>query len=895
MDATRLVLVIFLLVATSGSTMGILTLGKLAGHRRYAEADEHKGNVTIQKFHVTSRVTSRFAVTEVTSEVDNQADISKEVTFDMQIPESAFVTGLNVKIGNKTYSGKVFAKGDAAKVYKAARRNGKTAGHVRVRVRARESFRVAMNVEAGTRVKFVLTYQEMLYRRHGIYEHRISVRPRQIIDDLKVSVFITEPQGLRFVKVPPIQANAIDRWSGNDATNKLATIDLLSPEHVRVAFTPSREEQRAVSWTGITGDFVVQYDVTHNFNAGELQVLGSYFVHHFSPFSDGKRPAKKNVLFIIDVSGSMTGEKIIQTKMAFREILGDMRSDDKFNIIAFNDELAMWHNSSLMSVSDDNRLSAVAFVDGLVAQGSTDLNAALVKGLKMLNTFRDNIAGQVEHEAWMVIMLTDGNPTEGITNYEKIQENVAALAKGRFSIFCLGFGSDVIFEELEKLSFQNKGVARKIFVAADARLQLASFYDEVANPAMFNINISYPGNSVVQDSLTQTEFPVFFDGSEITVVGKLTDDGQKQLKTEVTALSPDNTVNLQGEISLEQESDGYGKLDKDSVDHVTERLWVYLTVNQLLNEMRRTDDRDSREKLKQRAVGLSITYGLVTRVTSMVVVDDEDYQVLDWVAKGRDDVDNTDRRLNRPPIQFAALRSMSMVKSTYYATMRPIVLNPNPPVLLRTAPVLAKIRLPEQALQERIVTVQQMVPPTTHVPPTQQSLQIAVQPREMYSFVIGGYNGMCEVGVAFNPMEPFICFRVPRKFINRTYTLFEVQSQGTEIKTTGSFQPFGSRTVRNSATACWNLKLLNNDKEHFMLLKTQGYLSGVGFRMCHYFHALFGDDKTRYVSALIGKLAAYAANIDLKTTDGEITQVQGRKLLLLSSDKGHYPESLFEP
>ena len=152
----------------------------------------------------------------------------------------------------------------------------------------------------------------------------------------------------------------------------------------------------------------------------------------------------------------------------------------------------------------------------------------------------------------LIIMLTDGQPTAGpVTNTDQIISQITETIDGRLSLFSIGFGAGVDFSFLEKLSLSNQALARKVYVDSSASIQMKGFYDEVANPLLFNLNIDYNYEIVEKASLTQSSFMAYFDGTEITVAGKLKDgvihaagvdfDGVK-LSADITAKSLDVDV-----------------------------------------------------------------------------------------------------------------------------------------------------------------------------------------------------------------------------------------------------------------------------------------------------------------------------------------------------------------
>lgn len=104
-----------------------------------------------------------------------------------------------------------------------------------------------------------------------------------------------------------------------------------------VTWKPVSKDLASLLEQGVTGKFIVQYDIERELNAGQVLVNNGYFVHFFAPTN--LPPLRKHVVFILDVSGSMWGRKIEQLKEAMNKILGDLNSDDYLNIITFSSDV----------------------------------------------------------------------------------------------------------------------------------------------------------------------------------------------------------------------------------------------------------------------------------------------------------------------------------------------------------------------------------------------------------------------------------------------------------------------------------------------------------------------------------------------------------------------------
>ncbi|XP_039468581.1 inter-alpha-trypsin inhibitor heavy chain H3-like [Oreochromis aureus] len=552
----------------------------------------NKDDWDIYSFHINSTVTSRYATTVITSRVANRMDESKEIEFHVRLPKNAFISKFRMFIDGQVYDGVVKAKEQAQQQYTEAVSRGESAGLVSSVGRTLEEFKTSVTVAAHKKVTFELTYEELMKRTHGKYELQIHARPMQPVRDFKVDVHIHEEAGISFIDV-----------KGGLSTKALA--NAITKTHADkqawVYFYPTVDQQKmcdSCGDQGMNGDLVIVYDVNRDNGLGHIKKSDGYFVHHFAPSDLPRIP--KNVVFVIDQSGSMHGRKIEQTRIALVHILNDLAEDDHFGLITFDDRISYWKRE-LVQANSKNLESAKNFARNIQDRGSTDINKAVLQGARMLN------AHNREGSASILILLTDGDPTSGVTNLEKIQSNVRQAIAGKFPLYCLGFGFDVNFNFLEKMSLQNNGVARRIYEDSDADLQLKGFYEEVATPLLTDVTMIYVGGT----NLTQTNFSHYYNGSEIVVAGEITDNNIETFTPQVVGISsnrriifsnPNETVESTGTVS----------------DDRIQRVWAYLTVKQLLDKELQLSGPE-KEKVKKEAMALSLKYSFVTPLTSMVV------------------------------------------------------------------------------------------------------------------------------------------------------------------------------------------------------------------------------------------------------------------------------------
>uniref|UniRef100_A0AC11CJ69 Inter-alpha-trypsin inhibitor heavy chain 3 n=1 Tax=Ovis aries TaxID=9940 RepID=A0AC11CJ69_SHEEP len=495
--------------------------------------------IEVYSTKVNCKVTSRFAHNVVTTRAVNHANTAKEVSFDVELPKTAFITNFTLTIDGVTYPGNVKEKEVAKKQYEKAVSQGKTAGLVKASGRKLEKFTVSVNVAAGSKVTFELTYEELLKRHKGKYEMYLKVQPKQLVKHFEITVDIFEPQG-----ISTLDAEA--SFITNDLLGSALTKSF-SGKKGHVSFKPSLDQQRSCPTCTdslLKGDFIITYDVNRE-SPANVQIVNGYFVHFFAP--QGLPVVPKSVVFVIDVSGSMHGRKMEQTKDALLKILEDVKQDDYLNFILFSGDVTTWKDS-LVPATPENIQEARKFVMDIHDQGMTNINDALLRGISMLNKAREEHTVP-ERSTSIIIMLTDGDANVGESRPEKIQENVRNAIGGKFPLYNLGFGNNLNYNFLENMALENHGLARRIYEDSDASLQLQGFYEEVANPLLTGVEAEYPQNAILD--LTQNSYQHFYDGSEIVVAGRLADEDMNSFKAAVKGHGAINDLTFTEEVTPE--------------------------------------------------------------------------------------------------------------------------------------------------------------------------------------------------------------------------------------------------------------------------------------------------------------------------------------------------------
>ncbi|XP_052823895.1 inter alpha-trypsin inhibitor, heavy chain 4 isoform X2 [Octopus bimaculoides] len=571
---------------------------------------------TLKSLHAISDIRYRYATTLVSLKYYNTYNFAVTADLHVNMPRHSFISNFSMEIDGNVTVGEVKQKSEAKRIYDHAIKTGQSAGYVAVEHRFTNVFDISVNVEPQKYIVYNLTYQELLTRENNKYRHVIHLSNGGIIDDFLIEVFIKEPQDIINVSVPEIKD---DKARDFLETNGLeyVSVDYVNSKEVYIKYNPNRKQQEEISKeNGIVGLFKVAYDVNRANNSNFIYAVDGYFVHFFT--ADFLKPLRKHIIFILDVSGSMSGTKILQLKEAMENILDQLDPElDKFIIGKFSSDV-VWMENNFLPARKEYIKRAKTYIRNISASGGTNIDAALLESIvKHKSTDERVLSTKIKN---IIIFLTDGHPTVGVSSTEMIKKNVRE-ANEEISLFTLGFGEDYDHKFLREIAAENGGFTRKIYVDSDSSLQIENLYKEISNILLKDITFVYLDGAVNTSTST---FSNYFKGSELVVSGILRDKTQLTMhlnvnKTDNTGRSADTLkvgINLSGigdDFTLFDDLPENPELTSiQSLSKITEKTYAYLTLKQLLKEERT-------HHVKSEILDLALKYNFVTPLTAMVV------------------------------------------------------------------------------------------------------------------------------------------------------------------------------------------------------------------------------------------------------------------------------------
>ncbi len=256
--------------------------------------------------------------------------------------------------------------------------------------------------------------------------------------------------------------------------------------------------------------------------------------------------------------------------------------------------------------------SAKKWLDGLKPTGGTAIDEALSAALKLRPADRDSVA----RRPFIVVFLTDGLPTVGISNEDELVKRALDRAAG-CRIFCFGLGDDVNTHLLDRLSDATRAVSTYVSPDEDLELKLASFYDKVNEPAVTDIRVTFDGGAgagaIQTTQLYPAAMPDLFKGQTLQLFGryKVLDGGNGAASVKLSGLVAGERREFVEDVRF---------TDRDERNAFIPTMWATRRVGWLLDEMRQHGEST---ELKDEIVKLSREHGIVTPYTAYLITEDE--------------------------------------------------------------------------------------------------------------------------------------------------------------------------------------------------------------------------------------------------------------------------------
>lgn len=537
------------------------------------------------KYHrVQIDINNRIASTAIDQVFRNSYNADLEGTYIFPLPEEAAITDFALYMDGNRVSGEILDKEQAREIYEDIVRKMKDPGLLEYIGRNMFKARI-YPIPAHGETRIELVYEQTIEYDAGIYRY-----------------------------VYPLNT---ERFSPLPLEEVTISAEVKSAVPIKNIYSPSHEVDKEVKkFRARLGyeafdvkpdkDFVLYYTVSEediglNLLSYKNQGKDGFFLMMLSPGRLEGRAVPKDIIFVLDTSGSMKGPKIEQAKDAIRYCINGLRDDDRFDIINFATGINAFHNS-LVPASEKNIKQALAFVDRLDARGGTNINDALLSSLeKFAGTGRP----------CMVVFLTDGEPTVGETDMSPILQNVAAANRVQARMFVFGVGNDVNTHLLDRIAEDHRGVSEYIGLHENIEIKVSSFYSKISEPVLSDIKLDF--GEIRTAEMYPSVLPDIFKGTQLILLGRYRGEGA-------------STITLTGQVNGKEKKFVYegSFVIKDTQNEFLPRLWATRKIGYLMSEIRLKGEN---QELIDEIVRLSTEYGIMTPYTSFLVLEkDSDYE-----------------------------------------------------------------------------------------------------------------------------------------------------------------------------------------------------------------------------------------------------------------------------
>ncbi|MCB9882604.1 MAG: VWA domain-containing protein [Planctomycetes bacterium] len=539
--------------------------------------------VQLETERVNIQIADGIAHTKVTQVYRNQGMGEAEHTFLFPIPGEAVLGDFALHMNGKPIAGEVLDREKARGIYEDIVRRRRDPGLLEYLGKGLIRARIFPIPPRGT-MTVDLTYttvtKPLANLREVVHPMNRKALCNAPIKSLVMEVTLKSARGLKTI-FSPTHAFDVQRKGNHEAHLSFEANDVLPVHDVQIVYG---EEAGSLGMSAIT------------FRSPDKD---GYFLLFLSPSvkQEGKALAK-DIVFVVDTSGSMAGEKMEQVQKALTYCIDNLGQDDRFAIVPFSTE-ARTFRDELVGAGAENIGAARTFVQGLQARGGTNIDEALAKAFEL--------RPDEGKRPYFVVFLTDGLPTIGITDGQQILKNVAAKNTGETRIFAFGVGDDVNTKLIDNLAEATRADREYVRPGEDLELRITSLYDKVSSPVATDLKLSFE-NLKTYDVYPKA-LPDLFHGSQLVVVGRYEGSGARAIRLKGM------TDGVEREWVYEANF-----TEDDAAQRFIAPQWAYRKVAFLLDEINRSGQQSP--ELIQEITQLGKEFGFVTPYTSYLVVEE---------------------------------------------------------------------------------------------------------------------------------------------------------------------------------------------------------------------------------------------------------------------------------
>jgi Ca-activated chloride channel family protein len=542
---------------------------------------------------VTITIDDQVAETRVEQTFRNHTDRALEATYVFPVPKGASVRKFTMWVNGKEVAGEMVEADKARNIYTEIVRRTRDPGLLEylgnnlMRMRV---FPIAPNAEQ----KVALSYSGVASRDGDLVEYDYPLK--------------TDGKATRTLEKFAIQAKI---------KSQHPIVNVYSPTH-SLAVSRANDRELTVNFEREQGLLDKDFQLFYSLGDKDVGLTAmtyrpvskenGYFMFLISPRVE---LAKENVVprdmvLVLDTSGSMRGVKMDQARKALKYCLNNLNPQDRFAVINFATGVNKFKDS-LVEASQEQIEQGRKWVDQLEATGGTAINDALLAALD----FRASDMGRT----FTIVFFTDGCPTIGETNTDKILKNVTAKNTANTRIFTFGVGEadglNATF--LDQLADQTRAVSTFVRPAEDIEMKVSGLFSKISHPVLANLKLT-ASNDLRLVEVYPPQLPDLFHGGQLVVLGRYAGQGPSALRLTGTLGHANSALDVKEyvyEVTFPEKTND----DKSFLEHV----WARRKVGYLLDQIRLNGEK---KELVEEVTLLAKKYGIATPYTSYLIVPD---------------------------------------------------------------------------------------------------------------------------------------------------------------------------------------------------------------------------------------------------------------------------------
>ena len=540
---------------------------------------------------VTISVDDQVATTRVEQTFRNHTARPLEATYVFPVPKGASVNKFTMWVNGKETRGELVEADKARQIYTSIVRRTQDPGLLEYLGNDLLRLRV-FPIPANGDQKVALHYTSVSNREKGLVEYvyplKTDGKATATLEEFSITATLKSQHGVQNV-YSPTHSISLRRKGDKEVTVTFDKKQGLLDRDFQLFYQLGDKD------VGLTA-------LTHRPIAAEH----GYFLMLITPkveLSESQQ-VPRDIVLVLDTSGSMRGEKMEQAKKALKYCLNNLGKKDRFALVSFATTVNRYRDG-LTDASGEQLDQARKWVDELEANGGTAIYDALQSALEL--------RPKDEGRTFNVVFFTDGQPTIGDgdkTKPEVILKHTIAKNTSNTRIFTFGVGDDVNATLLDQLAERTRALATYVRPQEDIELKTSSLFAKISRPVLSNLRLATTGDVRLLE-VYPPQLPDLFHGGQLTVAGRYSGKGPSAIK--LTGSVGRDKKEFVYEITFPEKTS-----EKDGKDFV-EHLWARRKVGYLLDQIRANG---AQKELVAEVVTLAKRYGITTPYTSYLIVPD---------------------------------------------------------------------------------------------------------------------------------------------------------------------------------------------------------------------------------------------------------------------------------